>query len=159
MHQAVKEKKSLNSEEAIAERERKQFFKMTKTPIARLIISLGIPTTLSMMVTSLYNLADTYFVSSVSEAATAAVNNLLALMSIIQAIGFTYGMGSGSIVSKLLGKRDREAADRVASSSFFIAAISGLIITIVGLIFLSPILKILGSIEEEVFVCSKPKFN
>ena len=155
MAESIKEKRGLHSEEAIAERERKQFVKMTKTPISRLIIGLGIPTTLSMMVTSLYNLADTYFVSSVSEAATAAVNNLLALMSIIQAIGFTYGMGSGSIVSKLLGKRDREGADRVASSSFFIAAVSGVLIAVFGLMFLTPLLRLLGSIEEEVFLCSQ----
>ena len=100
-------------ERAALERERKQFVKMTQTPIPRLIIGLGIPTTLSMMVTSLYNLADTYFVSLIgNDSVTAAVSNLLALMSIIQAIGFTYGMGSGSIISRLLGKRDREGADR-----------------------------------------------
>ena len=91
----------LESEEMIAERERKQYEKMTKTPIPKLVITLGIPTMLSMLVTSLYNLADTYFVSLIGEdAVTAAVSNLLALMSIIQAIGFTYGMGSGSIVSR-----------------------------------------------------------
>ena len=100
-------------EAAVRERERKQYDKMIKTPIARLVISLGIPTMLSMMVTSLYNLADTAFVSAIGDAATgnsaiAAVSNLLALMSIIQAVGFTYGMGSGAIVSRLLGKRDRQ---------------------------------------------------
>lgn len=146
-----------NQEElAIAERERKQFIKMTQKPIAKLIIGLGIPTTLSMMVTSLYNLADTYFVSLIGDdAVTAAVSNLLALMSIIQAIGFTFGMGSGSIISRLLGKRDREGADEVASSSFAIAFISGWIILIFGFLFLTPLMKLFGSLETSVLQYSK----
>ncbi len=150
-----KEMRMQDEESLVAAREKKQFEKMTKTPIARLIIGLGIPTTLSMMVTSLYNLADTYFVSLIgNDAVTAAVSNLLALMSIIQAIGFTYGMGSGSIVSRLLGKRDREGADRVGSSAFAIALASGLLITILGFLFMSPLLKLIGSKNAEVFAYS-----
>ncbi len=137
-------------EDAVAERERKQFEKMTKTPIPRLVIGLGIPTMLSMMVTSLYNLADTYFVSLIGQdAVTAAVSNLLALMSIIQAIGFTYGMGSGAIVSKLLGKRDRKGADETASSAFAIAGASGLVILLLGFIFLQPLMWLFGSRDPE----------
>ena len=143
-------------EEVVKERERKQFYKMTKTPIPRLIIGLGIPTTLSMMVTSLYNLADTYFVSLIgNDSVTAAVSNLLALMSIIQAIGFTFGMGSGNIVSRLLGKRDREGADKVASSAFFIAAAFGSIILIFGFLFLTPLMKLFGSKQADVLRYSK----
>lgn len=150
-------KEQQNVEEtAIAERERKQFVKMTQTPMPKLIISLGIPTTLSMMVTSLYNLADTYFVSLLgNDSVTAAVSNLLALMSIIQAIGFTFGMGSGAIVSRLLGKRDREGADKVTSSAFFIALASGLLILTFGFLFLTPMLKLFGSVNPEVLAYSK----
>ncbi len=147
---------SAQSEEAVALREKKQFIKMTQMSIPKLIISLGIPTTLSMMVTSLYNLADTYFVSLIGDdSVTAAVSNLLALMSIIQAIGFTFGMGSGSIVSKLLGKRDREGADKTASSAFAIAAISGLLILILGFSFLAPLMKLFGSRTPAVLEYSK----
>ncbi len=143
-------------EAAAIELEKKQYKKMTQTPMARLIIGLGIPTTLSMMVTSLYNLADTAFVSMLgSDDGTAAVSNLLALMSIIQAIGFTFGMGSGSIVSRLLGKRDREGADRVASSSFFVALLSGLLILTVGFLCLTPMLKLFGSKDAAVLGYSK----
>ena len=92
-------------EAAAAERERIQYERMVKTPIPRLIISLGIPTMLNMMVTSLYNMVDMLFVRGLGDQATGAVNVVLALMSIIQAIGFTRGMGSGAIVSRLLGKR------------------------------------------------------
>lgn len=144
------------NEEAVALREKKQFIKMTQTSIPRLIIGLGIPTTLSMMVTSLYNLADTYFVSLIGDdGITAAVSNLLALMSIIQAIGFTFGMGSGSIVSKLLGKRDREGADKTASSAFAVAGSCGLFILIFGFIFLTPLMKLFGSRTPAVLEYSK----
>ena len=149
-------KNNINTEDAaVAERERKQFVKMTRTPIPRLIISLGIPTMLSMMVTSLYNLADTAFVSKLGDPATAAISNLLALMAIIQAVGFTYGMGSGSIVSALLGKRDRDGADKIASSAMFIALASGVLIMVVGLVFLTPIMRLLGSRDVETLGYAK----
>jgi len=144
------------SEAAAIEKERVQFEKMTKTPISKLVIGLGIPTMLSMMVTSLYNLADTYFVSLLGDdAVTAAVSNLLALMSIIQAIGFTFGMGSGSIVSRLLGKRDREGADKVASSSFFVAGVCGMLIFIFGFLFLTPLMRLFGAKSDSVLQYSK----
>ena len=152
----MKNQSTVQEEEKIAERERKQYVKMTQTSMPRLIIGLGIPTTLSMMVTSLYNLADTAFVSMIgNDAVTAAVSNLLALMSVIQAIGFTYGMGSGAIVSRRLGKRDRVGADTVASSAFFISLLSGLVITVLGFLFLTPILQLLGSRQEQVLFYSK----
>jgi putative MATE family efflux protein len=135
-------------DESIREMEAKQYEKMTKTPIPRLVIGLGIPTMLNMMVTSLYNLADTFFVSTLGERATGAVNIVLSLMSIIQAIGFTFGMGSGSIVSRLLGARKREEADEVASSSFFAVGAIGTLILILGLLFLTPILQVLGAPQE-----------
>lgn len=148
-------KENVESEEIVAARERVQFVKMTQMKMPRLIIGLGIPTMLSMMVTSLYNLADTAFVSTLGDSAIAAVSNLLALMSIIQAIGFTFGMGSGSIVSRLLGKRDREGADRVATSSFAIALASGLLITLIGLLFLTPLMKLFGSSSPQTLAYSK----
>jgi len=141
-------KKDTLSEDALRERERKQFITMTQTPIARLIIGLGIPTTLNMMVTSLYNLADTYFISGLGQEARGAVNIVLSLMSIIQAIGFTFGMGSGSIVSKLLGQRKGKAANTVAISAVIAAGLSGLLLTLLGLIFLAPLMRLLGAPEE-----------
>ena len=145
--------KVLNS---VDEMEQKQFKTMTQTPMPKLIIRLGIPTTLSMMITSLYNIVDTYFVSLIgNDSVTAAVGNLLALMSIIQAIGFTFGMGSGSIISRLLGKRDREQADKVATSALFGSLLSGLVILAVGFSFLTPLMKLFGSINPEVLAYSK----
>ncbi len=137
-----------NIEEKAARREREQFIKMTQTPIPKLVISMGIPTTLNMMVTSLYNLADTYFVSGLGQEATGAVNVVLSLMSIIQAIAFMFGMGSGSIVSQLLGERKQKEANEVSSSAVFAVGAIGLIILTLGLSFLDPLLWLLGATEE-----------
>ncbi|MBE7093829.1 MAG: MATE family efflux transporter [Clostridiales bacterium] len=135
-------------DELTEKREKAQFERMTKTPIPRLIVSLGIPTMLNMMVTSLYNMADTLFVSRLGEQAVGAVSVVLSLMSIIQAIGFTLGMGAGSLVSSLLGKRDQKGADTVASVAFYSALIIGLILTVTGLCFLDPLVRVLGATEE-----------
>ncbi len=143
--------KKLNDEvvaDSVAQKEKAQFERMTKTPVPRLVISLGIPTMLNMMVTSLYNMADTLFVSGLGEQAIGAVSVVLSLMSIIQAIGFTLGMGSGSLVSFLFGKRDQKGADRVASVAFYSALIIGLILTVSGLCFLEPLVVLLGAAQE-----------
>ncbi|MBQ8375248.1 MAG: MATE family efflux transporter [Clostridia bacterium] len=139
----------LENQDLIAEqREKEQFEKMTKTPIPKLIISLGIPTMLNMMVTSLYNMADTLFVSGLGDQATGAVSVVLSLMSIIQAIGFTLGMGAGAIVSTLLGKRKQKEADTVAATAFFSALIIGVVITVFGLLFLPDLMRFFGATEE-----------
>ena len=129
-------------------RQRKQFAKMTETPVPKLVVTLGIPTMLNMMVSSFYNLADTYFVSGLGENATGAVNVVLSLMALIQAIGFTFGMGGGSIISRLLGRRAQKEADEVSSSAFFAAAVAGTLILVFGLIFLTPLMRLLGSTES-----------
>ena len=144
------------AEDAARILEAKQFKKMTQTPIPRLIIGLGIPTTLSMMVTSLYNLADTYFVSLLkSDDITSAVGVLLALMSIIQAVGFTFGMGSGSIVSRLLGKHDKDGANKTASSAFFLSILCGILLAIIGFIFMTPLLILFGAGEASILKYAK----
>lgn len=76
----------------------KQYLKMTQTPIPRLVVTLGIPTTVSMLVTNIYNMADTYFVSKLGTSASGAVGVVFGLMAIIQAIGFMFGHGAGSII-------------------------------------------------------------
>ena len=152
----TKEEQLHTADAAVIEREKKQFAKMTQTRMSRLIIGLGIPTTLSMMVTSLYNLADTFFVSLLDNlSVTAAASNLLALMSIIQAIGFTFGMGSGNIVSRVLGRRDREGADKVFSSTLVISCISGLLILGIGFACFTPMLRLLGCKDAETLMHAK----
>ena len=121
--------------------------KMTKTPIWRLIVSLGIPTTISMLISSIYNLADTYFVGSLGESPQAATGILFTLQAIIQAIAFMLGQGSGSLVSKSLADKNTDEASRYVSTAFFTGAVAGTLLTTVGLIFLKPFMLLLGSTD------------
>ncbi|MBQ9517298.1 MAG: MATE family efflux transporter [Eubacterium sp.] len=123
----------------------KQFDKMTKTPVKRLINTLAVPTIISMMVTIIYNLADTYFVSKISVAASGATGIVFSLMGIIQAIGFMFGHGSGSCAGRKLGAQDIEAAGRYCSTGFFTALGFGMAISLFGLLFLTPLMSALGS--------------
>ena len=94
--------------------------KMTKEPLAKLIISLGIPTTISMLVTNIYNMVDTYFVGTLGESQQAATGILFTLQAIIQAIAFMLGQGSGSLVSKALADKDVDEASEYVSTGFFV---------------------------------------
>lgn len=123
----------------------KHYAFMTETPVGKLIIKLGIPTTISMLVTNIYNMADTYFVGTLGTSASGAVGVVFGLMAVIQAIGFMLGHGAGSIISRKLGAKDNETASLVASVSFFTSLAAGLVITVTGLLFSTPFLKLLGS--------------
>ena len=125
----------------------KHFEKMTKTPIPQLILRLGIPTTVSMLITNVYNLADTYFVGTLGESPQAATGILFTLQCIIQAVAFMLGHGSGTFVSKALADRDTDEATCYASSAFFMGGFAGILISILGLIFLTPFMRFLGSTE------------
>ena len=129
------------------DRTAQQFRKMTETPIPKLILSLAAPTILSMLITSIYNLADTFFVGQISTSASGAVGVVSSLMSIIQALGFMLGHGAGSIISRSLGSQNTKAATRFASTSFFTALTFGLILAAVGLTTLPHFMMLLGSTE------------
>ncbi|MBR6736917.1 MAG: RdgB/HAM1 family non-canonical purine NTP pyrophosphatase [Clostridia bacterium] len=119
--------------------------KMTETPVSKLIITLGIPTTVSMLISSIYNLADTYFVGSLGESAQGAIGVLFTLQCIIQAIAFMFGHGSGVFVAKYLAEKDQKTSSVYVSSAFYVGMILGLFISVFGLIFLTPLMKVLGS--------------
>lgn len=118
---------------------------MTSDPISRLIPRLALPTVLSMMTTGIYNTADTYFVSQLGTSASGAVGIVFSLMAIIQAIGFTLGMGSGSIISRRLGTRDIKAANICGSSAFVAAVVCGVTLSTVCLANLNGLVKVLGA--------------
>ena len=118
---------------------------MTQTPVAKLILKLGIPTTVSMLITSIYNMADTYFVGTSGESAQAATGVLFTLQAVIQGIAFMLGHGGGTFVSKNLADKDIDGASKYVSTSFFTGGILGLVITVLGLIFLEPMVLALGS--------------
>lgn len=124
-----------------------QYIRMTETPIPKLIASLSAPAVLSMLITAIYNMTDTYFVSKLGTSAAAAVGVVFALMSIIQSVGFTVGMGASAYISRLLGVKDVKAAKEYSASAVISSALLGLIIGIAGLCFLNPLMRLLGSTE------------
>ena len=125
----------------------KKYIKMTETPIPRLVITLGIPTTISMLITNIYNMADSFFVSQISQSAGGATSVVFGIMTILQAFGFMFGHGAGSQISRFLGKQDSQNASKYASTSFFYSLLCGIIILAGGLIFLEPLMMLLGSTE------------
>ncbi|MDE5818283.1 MAG: MATE family efflux transporter [Lachnospiraceae bacterium] len=124
-----------------------QYERMTKTPIPKLVVKLGIPTTISMLVTHVYNMVDTFFVGKLGTSASGATGIVFGFMAILQAVGFMLGQGAGSLISRRLGKKDASSAGVYASTSFFLALFSGVLIEILGLCFLDPMLKMLGSTD------------
>ena len=124
-----------------------QYEKMTTWPIPKLVISLGIPTTISMLVTNIYNMADTYFVSTLGNSASGAVGVVFGLMAIIQAFGFMFGHGAGSIIARKLGQKDAHSASVFASISIISCLIVGTLLGALGLLFTQPLMRLLGSTE------------
>ena len=127
------------------EMERK-YKQMTEPPVSKLICRLAVPCIISMLVTSFYNMADTYFVGMLkSNAATGAVGVVFSMMAIIQAVGFFFGQGSGNYISRELGKKNYQEASNMAATGFFSALAAGLLICIAGQIFLEELAYLLGS--------------
>lgn len=120
---------------------------MTEDPVEQLICTLAVPTIVSMLITSIYNMADTFFVSQISTSASGAVGIAFSLMAIIQALGFTFGMGSGNYISRLLGQKDRQYAAKVAATGFFTTFGLGVVLATLGLIFLDPLVYALGATD------------
>ncbi len=125
----------------------KQFKKMTETPIPKLIIALSIPTVINMLVTNIYNLVDTAFVGRLGNSASGAIGIVFGYMAIVQAVGFMFGQGGGSIASRLLGAREVEDASKNASTAFFTAFLAGTVIAVSSAIFLDPLVRLLGSTD------------
>ena len=124
---------------------KERYIKMTETPVPRLITSLAVPTIASMLVTALYNSADTFFVGRISTQATAAVGIVFSVMALIQAMGFFCGHGSGNYLSRMLGAGKQKEAGEMASTGFALAFILGIAVMTAGLIFLEPIAVSLGA--------------
>ncbi len=122
-----------------------RYTRMTKTPVSRLILELSVPTILSMLVTGIYNTADTFFVGRISTQATAAVGLVFSVMAIIQAFGFLCGQGSGNYLSRMLGAGREQEAGEMASTGFVIALLIGGLIALAGYLFMDPLVHILGN--------------
>ena len=126
---------------------RQNYIKMTETPVNRLIASLALPATVSVLISNFYSMADTYFVSSLGTSQSGAIGVVFGLMSIIQAFGFMYGHGAGSNIGRLLGAQHTKRAGAFASTSACFGIISGILITVLGLSFQVPLMHLLGSTE------------
>ena len=123
------------------------YYKMTETPVAKLILRLGIPTTVSMLITNIYNMADTYFVGTLGESAQAATGVLFTVQAIMQGIAFMLGHGGGTYISKYLADKNIKEASKFISSSFFGGGFCGILIMVLGLLFLEPLVLFLGSTQ------------
>mgnify|MGYP002624764490 CR=1 FL=1 len=120
---------------------------MTRESIPKLIARLSVPTILSMLISNIYNLVDTAFVGQLGTSQSAAIGVVFGFMAIIQAVGFLFGQGAGSISARLLGARDEEGASRVASSGVVCSFGLGVVISVVAACFIDPIIRLLGSTE------------
>lgn len=118
---------------------------MTEEPVKKLVCRLAVPTIMSMLVTSFYNMADTFFVGKLDTQSTAAVGVAFSLMAIIQAIGFLFGHGSGNYISRQLGAGNTEEAEKMASVGFFTSFFAGIVIMAGCILFITPLSYALGS--------------
>ena len=124
-----------------------QYERMTQESIPKLIASLSVPTILSMLVTNIYNLVDTAFVGKLGTSESAAVGVIFGYMAILQAIGFMFGQGAGSIAARWLGSLDEESASRTASTGIACSVGTGLLLSLICFPLTDPIIRFLGSTE------------
>ena len=127
--------------------EQAQYDKLVGTPIPKLIPRLAVPTVLSMMITMLYNLADSFFVGKLGTSASASVGIVMSILATFQAFGFLFGHGAGAVVSRQLGRGEKEEANKTVSTSFFFTLVIGFLLSAVGLLTLHPLMRLLGSTE------------
>ena len=126
----------------------KKYKAMTEPPVEKLICKLAVPCIISMLVTSFYNMADIFFVGMLGQdTATGAVGVVFSMMAIIQAVGFFFGQGSGTFISRALGEKNYEQANHMAATGFFSSLAVGAVICLLGQIFLDPLARLLGSSE------------
>lgn len=124
-----------------------QFEYLTTAPMKKLLFQLAVPTTLSMLISSLYNLTDTFFVGQIGTSASGAVGIVASVMTVMQALSFMLGHGAGGNVSRKLGEQNPEAASRFSSTSFFASIAAGILLAFFGILFLEPLMLLLGSTQ------------
>ena len=135
-----------------------KFVRMTTTPVERLVGSFAVPSILTMLIGSIYNMVDTFFVGQLDTQSTAALGIVFSYMGIIQAIGFFFGHGSGNFISRALGSQHEEEAETMASTGFFTAIALVTVIAILGALFMEPLLRAFGA-TETVMAPSKEYFR
>ena len=124
-----------------------QYEKMTQTPVQKLIATLALPTIVSMLVTNFYNMVDNAFIGTLGTSQSGAVGVVFGYMALLQAIGFMFGQGSGSIISRAMGEQDEERASETASTGFFMSLSFAVVAAVLSAFFLDPIISVLGSTD------------
>nr|MCR4590889.1 MATE family efflux transporter [Lachnospiraceae bacterium] len=121
-----------------------------------LIVKMAVPSMTGMIVATIYNMTDTFWIGKLgSEALTASVGVVFAFVSVIQAIGFWFGYGSGNYISRMLGKKDYEEAERMAAIGAMVAVTAGFVIMIICLILIHPLICLLGGdTSQELFTAT-----
>lgn len=125
----------------------KQFQRMTTQPVGKLLLTLSVPTIISMMVTNIYNIVDTAFVGILGTSESGATGIVFGYMAILQALAFMCGQGAGSIMSRKLGQKDQAGATRYTSTGFYLSFGLGALVAILSGLFMNPVLSVLGSTE------------
>ena len=131
-----------------------KFDKMANAPVKKLITTLAIPTILTMLVSAVYNMADSFYVGKIDTTSVAAIGVVFSIMTLLQAIGFTLGNGSGIFISTLLGQRKKDEAAKYASVAFFTAFAFGVLLSVIGIFFSRPISVLLGATKTTVSAAS-----
>ena len=129
------------------EKKQDQYYEMANASISKIIPKLAVPTIISMLVTSIYNMADTFFVSQLGTSASGAVGIIFSAMAIIQALAFMIGMGTGNFIARMIGAGNRKLAEELASIAFFTGFGVGLVIAVIGNANIGQLVRMLGSTE------------
>ena len=125
-----------------------KYIRMTETPVERLVCGLAVPTITIMLISAIYNAADTYFVGWIGTNATAAVGVSFPLMTLIQAIGFFFGHGAGNYISRKMGEQNWDVASTMAATGFMSSILTGVSLGLLGLVYLEPLALSLGATRE-----------
>ena len=131
----------------LQKQEQDQYEKMTTAPVPGLILSLALPSIVTMLITSVYNLADTFFVGRIGTSATAAVGVVFSIPMILNALGFLVGTGASSLMSRMLGAKQLKEAKRVTSTGFFLSFFFGLLVAVVGFLAGESLMTLLGATD------------
>ena len=126
-----------------------KYVRMTTEPVRRLVCSLAVPTIVSMLVTALYNIADTFFVGRIGTQATAGVGLVFPVMTIMQAFGFFFGQGSGNFISRKLGSKELGEAETMAATGNLCALLFGAVFAFFGIVFRSVLLPLLAGANAD----------
>lgn len=124
-----------------------KYDKLANAPVRRLIISLSVPTIITMLVSAVYNMADSYFVGKIDTTSVASIGIVFSVMTLLQAVGFFLGNGSGILISTCLGQKEKDKAQIYANTAFFTALAAGVILAVIGLLFSTPLSYMLGATE------------